>query len=94
MPRRWINFPPKTTCGDSVMMLASGSSMAPDVVLWSEGAWRCELHVSKIPGEGRLLVFYRDTVVTAESVHLGTATHTRAEILRLRVLRGDFLPAN
>jgi hypothetical protein len=64
-------------------------------VLWIEGSWRCELHTSTIPGEGRLLVFYRQRVATAESVHIGGVDmQTRAEILRLRVVRGDFLPAS
>ena len=64
--------------------------MAKDVVLWTEGNdWRCELHASKIPGEGRLLVYRGDVVVTAESVPMGTAAHIRAEILRQRVLRGN-----
>jgi hypothetical protein len=59
------------------------------LVLWTEGDWRGELHTSGIPGEGRILVYRGETVVTAESVHMGTAAYTRAEILRQRVLRGD-----
>ena len=57
-------------------------------VLWTEGDWRCELRTSRIPGEARLLVVYRNRVVTAESVSTGIAVQTRAEILRLRVVRG------
>jgi hypothetical protein len=65
--------------------------MARDVVeVWREGEWRCYLQTSDIPGQGRLLVYCGDTVVTAESVPLGSlAPHIRAEILRRRVLRGD-----
>jgi hypothetical protein len=60
-------------------------------VLWSEGVWRCELHTSAIPGEGRLLVFYRQRVASAESVRIsGADIGARAEMLRLRVARGDF----
>jgi hypothetical protein len=59
------------------------------VVLWTERDWRCELHTGGIPGEGRLLVYHGETVVTAESVPMGTAAHIRAEILRHRVLRGN-----
>jgi len=57
-------------------------------VLWTEGDWHCELHSSHIRGEGRLIVYRREVVVTAESVPNGAAAHIRAEILRLRVVRG------
>ena len=64
--------------------------MARDVVtLWNEGAWRCEIHTGEVPGQGSFLIYCGDAVVTAESVPLGTAAYTRAEILRQRVLRGD-----
>jgi hypothetical protein len=64
-------------------------------ILWTEGYWHCELQTSAIPGEGRLLVFYRERVAIAESVQIGSIdVQTRAESLRLRVVRGDFLPAN
>ena len=64
--------------------------MARDVlVLWNEGDWRCEIHTGRIPGEGSFLVYCGDDVVTAESVSLGAAAYSRAEILRQRVLRGD-----
>ena len=63
--------------------------MARDVlVLWNEGDWRCEIHTSAMPGEGGLLVYCRNSVVTAEAVHLGAAAYTRGEILRQRVLLG------
>ena len=76
------------------MMQGSRTQMGREV-LWTEGTWRCELQTSTIPGEGRLLVFYRDRVATAESVQIGGVDlQTRAEFLRLRVVRGDFLPAN
>ena len=59
------------------------------VVVWTESDdCRCELHSSKTPGEGRLIVYRREVVVTAESVPIGAAAHIRAEILRLRVVRG------
>ena len=46
--------------------------MARDVlIVWTEGDWRCELHTSDIPGEGRLLVYRGETVATAESVPMG-----------------------
>ena len=64
--------------------------MARDVVtLWNEGDWRCEIQTDAIPGQGRFLIYCGDSVVTAESVHMGLAAYTRAEILRQRVLRGD-----
>ena len=58
-------------------------------VVWREGDWRCESHTSMVPGEGRLLVYRGETVVTAESVPMGAAAYSRAEVLRQRVLRGD-----
>jgi hypothetical protein len=65
------------------------NQMSRDVViLWHEGDWHCELRPSSIPGEARLLVCFRKRVVTAESVNTGMAVQTRAEILRLRVVRG------
>ena len=64
--------------------------MPRDVVtLWNEGDWRCEIHTGGCPGEGSFLVYRGDSIVTAESVHMGVAAYTRAEILRQRVLRGD-----
>jgi hypothetical protein len=64
--------------------------MARDVfILWNENDWRCEIHTGGYPGEGSFLVHRGDSVVTAESVHLGAAAYARAEILRQRVLRGD-----
>jgi len=63
--------------------------MPRDVLVWTEADWRCELHAGRIPGEGRLLVYRGETVVTAESVPMGTAAYIRAEILRQRVLRGN-----
>ena len=64
--------------------------MPKDVsVVWTQGEWRCDLHTSGIRGEGRLLVYRGETVVTAESVPLGTAALIRAEILRQRVLSGN-----
>ena len=75
------------------MTPASRTQMVREV-LWTEGLWRCELHTSSIPGEGRLLVFYRQRVASAESVHIsGADIGARAEILRMRVARGEFLPA-
>ena len=63
--------------------------MARDVlILWNEGDWRCEIHTGDL-GVGRFLVYCGDSVVTAESVHMGAAAYARAEILRQRVLRGD-----
>ena len=59
-----------------------------DVVVWQEGAWRCEVHTGGVPGEGRLLVYCGDTVVSAESVPAGMPAYIRAEVLRHRVLRG------
>lgn len=64
--------------------------MARDaLILWHEGDWRCEIRTGGFPGEGSFLVYRGDSVVTAESVQLGTAAYARAEILRQRVLRGD-----
>ncbi len=66
-----------------------GFHMARDVVvLWREGDWHCDLRPSRMPGEARLLVCFRERVVSAESVNTGLALQTRAEILRLRVVRG------
>ena len=63
--------------------------MARDVlILWNEGDWRCEIQTGDL-GVGRFLVYRGDSVVTAESVHIGAAAYARAEILRQRVLRGD-----
>ena len=59
------------------------------LVVWTEGYWRCELQTGGIRDEGRILVYLGERIVTAESVQLGTAMHTRAEILRQRVLCGD-----
>ena len=59
--------------------------MARDVlILWNEGDWRCEVHTGGFPGEGSFLVYRGNSIVTAESVHLGTAAYARAEILRQR----------
>ena len=58
-------------------MLAPLAMPRDVLVVWTEGDWRCELHTSEIPGEGRLLVSRGGTVVTAESVPMGTAAHTR-----------------
>ena len=64
--------------------------MTRDVlILWNEGDWRCEIHTGRYAGEGSFLVYRGDSVITAESVHLGAAAYARAEILRQRVLRGD-----
>jgi hypothetical protein len=63
------------------------------LILWNEGNWRCEMHTSGIPGEGRFLVYYGDSVVTAEAVHLGAAAYARGEVLRQRVVRGDMTVA-
>ena len=74
-------------------MLHASQTQIVREILWTEGVWRCELQTSTIPGEGRLLVFYRERVATAESVPIGgVGVQTRAEMLRLRVQRGDFLP--
>ena len=63
--------------------------MARDVlILWNEGDWRCEIHAGDL-GVGRFLVYCGDSVVTAESVNMGTAAYARAETLRQRILRGD-----
>ena len=75
------------------MMPASQRQIVREI-MWTEGSWRCELHTSAIPGEGRLLLFYGERVATAESVQIsGVDVQSRAEVLRLRVVRGDFLPA-
>ena len=72
------------------MMPASSPNIARIVsVIWTEGNWRCELQTGGLRDEGRILVYLGERIVTAESVHVGTAMHTRAEILRQRVLRGD-----
>ena len=64
--------------------------MPQDVVtLWNEGDWRCEIQTGTIPGEGRFLIYCREAIVTHESVNMGTAAYTRAEVLRQRLLRGD-----
>jgi hypothetical protein len=63
------------------------------LVLWHEGEWRCEIHTGRRPGAGSFLIYWRDRVVTAESVPLGAAAYSRAEILRQRVLRGDLRAA-
>jgi hypothetical protein len=63
--------------------------MARDVLIrWNEGDWRCEVHTGGFPGDS-FLVYRGDSIVTTESVHLGTAAYSRAETLRQRVLRGD-----
>ena len=62
------------------------------VILWNEGDWRCEIHPGRIPGQGSFLVYCGDSIVTAESVHMGAAAYTRAEVLRQRVVRGDLRP--
>jgi hypothetical protein len=47
------------------------------LVFWTEDDdWRRELHTGGFPGEGRLLVYCGETVVTAESVQMGQATYT------------------
>jgi hypothetical protein len=57
-------------------------------LLWTHEEWRCELHTG--PGRsGRLLVFHRSSIVTAENVEEGRPAEHRAEVLRQRVLRGD-----
>ena len=62
--------------------------MARDVVtLWNEGDCRCEIQTGGIPGQGRFLIYCGDSIVTAESVPMGLAVYTCAEILRQRVLR-------
>jgi hypothetical protein len=70
------------------------TDMVRDVVseIWREGNWHCEVHTRGTRVEGRLFVYFRDTVATAESVRLGLGAATRAEILRLRVIRGHLLP--
>ena len=35
--------------------------------VWREGDWRCEFHIGGVRGEGRMLVYRGDSVVTAES---------------------------
>ena len=58
--------------------------MARDVVtLWNEGDCRCEIQTGGIPGQGRFLIYCGDSIVTAESVPMGLAVYTCAEILRL-----------
>jgi hypothetical protein len=70
-------------------MLAAFPTMPREVfVLWTEGEWRCEMRDTRLRGEGRLLVYRGETVVTAESVPMGAAASIRGETLRLRVLRG------
>ena len=59
------------------------------VILWTEGDWRCECHTGDVPGQGCFLVYCGESVVSAESVHMGAAAYVRAEILRQRVVRGD-----
>ena len=75
-------------------MMSVRTKMVRDAVseLWRQGDWRCELHTEGISAEGRLRVYFRDKIATAESVHLGLGAKTRAEILRLRVIRGHLLP--
>ena len=48
------------------------------LVRWTEGDLRCELQTGGISGEGRLLVFRGEIIVTAESVPMGTAAYIRA----------------
>ncbi len=60
-------------------------------VLWRESNWRCEFHTGGVPGEGRLLVYRGESVIRAESVHVGAPAYARAEVLRQHVLRGDLL---
>ena len=57
-------------------------------VLWSEGDWRCELHVI-VGGTARVEVYWGKTLVTAETTVVGRMATDRAEMLRQRVLRGD-----
>jgi hypothetical protein len=72
------------------MMPASRHTAIRDVlVVWTEGYWRCELQTGGIRDEGRILVYLGERIVTAESVHLGAAAYSRAEILHQRLLRGD-----
>jgi hypothetical protein len=56
-------------------------------IFWTEGDWRCELHTDDLSAVGRLLVYRGETIMTAESVPVGTAAYTRAEILRQMIRR-------
>ena len=58
------------------------------VILWREGEFRCEFHAG-IAGSSRLIVYFREQPVTAESTPSGQAAYARADILRQRVRRGD-----
>ena len=60
------------------------------VVLWNEGAWRCEFHAG-VGGLARLVVHHGDRLVSAETAPAGPPAYLRAEVLRQRVLRGDLV---
>lgn len=58
------------------------------IILWREGAWRCEFHPG-IAGQSRLLVYRGEQVAAAESTPSGEPALRRADVLRQRVIRGD-----
>ena len=58
------------------------------IILWREGAWRCEFHPG-FGGESRLLVYRGEQVAAAESTPTGEPAFRRADALRQRVIRGD-----
>ena len=72
-----------------VIPASRNNPIGRDVLAWQEGDWRCEVYTGSVPGEGRLLVYCGDTVVSAESVPAGMPAYIRAEVLRQRVLRGN-----
>jgi hypothetical protein len=58
------------------------------VVLWRDGAWRCEVHPG-VDGSARLEVYCGETPIMAEPSVVGQGAEYRAEVLRQRVLRGN-----
>jgi hypothetical protein len=61
------------------------------MILWREGAWRCEFHPAA-GGDSRLKVFHGEQLATVEAAPSGNPAFQRANILRHRVLRGDLRP--
>ena len=51
------------------------------VVLWSEGPWRCELHAATSE-RGLLKIFQGEERIILEPVFIGESAFRRAEVLR------------
>ena len=51
------------------------------LVLWSEGNWRCELH-ARTSERGLLKIFQGEERIILEPVFVGESAFRRAEVLR------------